>query len=60
MFSKAKAFNQDLSQWVVSNTTDLTDIFSKSGLSQENYCKLEKLPAWTKANLGISYNCQTK
>lgn len=40
MFQDAKAFNQDLSKWIFYNTPNVYDIFSNSGISQDNYCKV--------------------
>jgi surface protein len=51
MFFGAEAFNQDLSQWNVSNVTDMTNIFSSAELSVNNYDAL--IISW-KTQLGES------
>ena len=48
MFKDAAEFNQDISDWDVSNVINMTDIFANAiALSDENKCKI---------NLGWSSN----
>jgi surface protein len=63
MFHHAKAFNQNLSAWNVSNVTGASDIFEDSGLSQENYCKMITTnEGWKRLSeefdLGLDYTCE--
>ena len=55
MFNFATAFNQDLSGWDVEKAV-ITDIFTASGISEENYCKAYK--KWNKGSLGKEYTCE--
>lgn len=51
MFQYSKAFNQDLSAWILSKDVDLGDLFYDSGMSTANLCKLKAVGgAW----LGVS------
>jgi len=59
MFEGAKAFNGDLSSWKLNPKVYLWRIFSETAISEENYCKLKKLPIWKDWYLGLStYECQ--
>ena len=64
MFKDARAFNQPLDKWRIGYYTrfvSMSDIFLRSGLNQENYCKTVKGPysdKWSKANLGLTYLCK--
>lgn len=57
-FDEASSFDQDLSGWNLMNVVKFASfIFSNSGLSKENYCKIKNSPTWSgtaKNNLGIS------
>ena len=57
MFSEASAFNRDLSSWRLNSGVYLSKIFSSSGMSKENYCKLKRLPIWKDRDLGLDYTC---
>ena len=57
IFYDAAKFDQDISGWNISNVTDDTsEVFTKSGLSETNYCKIQN--KWGKGNLGMSYTCE--
>ena len=62
MFKDARAFNQPLDGWKFYYFRgSLYNIFSGSGLNQENYCKTVKGPysdAWSKSDLGLNYVCE--
>ena len=66
MFKDASAFNQPLDNWNVSNIEtvgwyNIGNMFTNSGLNQENYCKTVKGPysdKWSKADLGLNYVCE--
>lgn len=55
MFQYAKSFDQDLSEWNVKKAS-ISNIFTDSGISEENYCKAFK--AWNKGKLGQNYTCE--
>ena len=55
MFKNAQSFNQDLSNWHVNAT--VTNTFTGSGLSQENYCKLQSSSNWTTKPPMSQYTC---
>ncbi|MCL2325989.1 MAG: BspA family leucine-rich repeat surface protein [Proteobacteria bacterium] len=57
MFEEACAFDQDLSAWKLNSKVNLKNIFSESGVSKDNYCKLRKLPIWKNQDLGLSHTC---
>ncbi|MBQ9241767.1 MAG: BspA family leucine-rich repeat surface protein [Proteobacteria bacterium] len=65
MFWRATSFNQPLDNWNISNISNsrnIGDIFSQSGLNQDNYCQLFAGPYasyWQKykSDLGKSYSC---
>ncbi|MBQ4360338.1 MAG: hypothetical protein II767_08785 [Proteobacteria bacterium] len=50
----ATSFNQDISRWQT-QLAKTTGIFSDSGMSQENYCKVSN--AWNRSALGMDYTC---
>jgi len=57
MFSWAEVFNRDLSSWKLNPEVNLEEIFSKSAMSEDNYCKVKKLPIWKDQDLGLDYDC---
>ena len=61
MFQGAEVFNQPLDKWDISKVLNIFNIFDKSGMTRDNYCKLfkgEYGAYWKKwKNLGIYFNC---
>ena len=61
MFQGAEVFNQPLDKWDISKVSNIFNIFDKSGMTRDNYCKLfkgEYGAYWKKwKNLGIYFNC---
>ena len=61
MFQGAENFNQPLDKWDISKVSNIFNIFDKSGMTRDNYCKLfkgEYGAYWKKwKNLGIYFNC---
>ena len=54
MFSGAKKFNQPLDKWVISNICSnyISDIFSESGLDEDNYSILRNCPCSKQWEMG--------
>ena len=61
LFYGAERFNQPLDKWDISKVSNIFNIFDKSGMTRDNYCKLfkgEYGAYWKKwKNLGIYFNC---
>ena len=58
MFYQAKAFNQNLASWNVSKNTNITDIFTSSALSKDNFCKIYKSSSWKEKPKYKKYSCK--
>lgn len=57
MFDGAAAFDRNLALWNVAKVTDMYGIFSKSGITEPNYCAVRSLPVWSSHILGVSFFC---
>ena len=57
MFDSAWSFNQDLSSWKVGSSTDVSGIFNSSGMSEENYCKIQDSSSWQAKPEMSEYTC---
>ena len=55
-FKDAKTFNQDLSNWTVKAI--VSGMFNGSGLSKDNYCKIQASASWTKKPTMSQYTCE--
>ncbi|MBR4985448.1 MAG: DUF285 domain-containing protein [Proteobacteria bacterium] len=58
MFVSAIKFDQDISSWNVQKYTKLLSMFDKSGLSNDNYCKIVNSKSWVAKPNIIGFDCK--